>query len=294
MITRCKICGNNSSYNFTSIDISIICEKDYEFYLCRDCNYYFIHPTPDSEYMSKWYNDHPILVDDQGLIKGVQEYLNGSNIIQKNSLNDIFKILELEVKFVLDGNKNSQLSILDVGCGAGILLHFLREKTEAKVTGIDLNKHVIEVGKKYLGLENFYDNLHELSKTGEKFDIISLIDVIEHLSDPVQTILDAKSLLKEKGIILLRCPSTDGFLFNKSIPERWKWVYAPYHLSLFSNLALEKLARQCNMHFQLKEDRLLSLTPHIIHIRLLSDYKFLHNFILSKIASLFSRFFFLF
>ena len=55
-----------------------------------------------------------------------------------------------------------------------------------------------------------------------KFDLITLIDVIEHLPDPVEQIKELSGMLKPNGKIFLRLPVINGILFSKKTPQKWK------------------------------------------------------------------------
>lgn len=288
---NCKICENKTYYIFTSIKDDLgFCESGYNFNKCDVCDYYFIFPTPDKTKISKYYNDHPILTDRDNLERNVQNYLDKKNNLSKSKIYKIKSILNNEI---IKSKKNKihrdRLDFLDIGCNSGILMHFLKENFNANVTGIELNKNAIEIGKKYLKLNNFYNYTEELENKNKKFDVITLIDVIEHVSDPIKMLNDIKKLLKDDGIILLRLPCIDGWLFNRNKPEYWKWVYAPYHLSLFSRQSIKKLAEKCDLKQEILNDELMNLSSEIIYTRFTLEFKFLKKPFLSKFTYYFAK-----
>jgi len=73
--------------------------------------------------------------------------------------------------------------ILDLGCGYGSFLYFLKTNGYQNVTGIDLSAEEINICKKYFKSYHFYeeDILNFIKITNEKFDVIYLSHVLEHI-----------------------------------------------------------------------------------------------------------------
>jgi 2-polyprenyl-6-hydroxyphenyl methylase/3-demethylubiquinone-9 3-methyltransferase len=101
-------------------------------------------------------------------------------------------------------NKN----VLDIGCGGGILTEAMALKG-AIVTGIDMADMALKVAKMHLHesqLEIDYQMItaEEFSEqhTGE-FDIVTCLEMLEHVPDPAAIIYAAKNLLKPDGQLFL-------------------------------------------------------------------------------------------
>lgn len=99
-----------------------------------------------------------------------------------------------------------QKKILDVGCGGGILTESMA-KLGAVVTGIDMAESVIDVAK-------IHSNLSELSihyectdvenfseKHPQQFDVITCMELLEHVPHPEQIISACAKLIKPEGLI---------------------------------------------------------------------------------------------
>ena len=92
---------------------------------------------------------------------------------------------------------------LDVGCGGGILSEALAQSFE--VTGIDTDKKLLDIAKKHaashsLAIEYQHQLLNEFALGKENtFDLITCLEVLEHVDDPEQMIIDISSCLKPGG-----------------------------------------------------------------------------------------------
>ena len=118
----------------------------------------------------------------------------------------LHQINPLRLNFITSKIKLSGARVLDVGCGGGILSESLA-KEGAKVTGIDQGANVIKVAKlhmkesdldidyKQLNIEDYF----KLNK--EKFDVITCLEMLEHVPDPSSIIEKCAALLKPGGTI---------------------------------------------------------------------------------------------
>lgn len=99
-------------------------------------------------------------------------------------------------------------SALDVGCGAGLLAEPLA-RLGAKVTGLDAAPELIEVARAHAkgqGLDIDYRAVAVEQVTG-KFDLVTSMEVIEHVSDPQAFANDLAARLAPGGLMILSTPN---------------------------------------------------------------------------------------
>jgi 2-polyprenyl-3-methyl-5-hydroxy-6-metoxy-1,4-benzoquinol methylase len=98
------------------------------------------------------------------------------------------------------------INILDIGCGNGLFLEFLRNQEYKEIFGIDLSPENIEICKKK-GLNiSKEDAFSFLNKTKKSFDLIVMNDIIEHIpkKEVIQLLKLVRSKLNKDGIVLIK------------------------------------------------------------------------------------------
>lgn len=105
----------------------------------------------------------------------------------------------------LGERKSEKLEILDVGCGAGILMSELERY--GSVHGIDVSELAVEYCKKR-GLPNVsIDDLAKLSFSDARFDVVIALDVLEHIEKDAQAVSEIKRVLKPGGTVIIFVPA---------------------------------------------------------------------------------------
>jgi len=124
--------------------------------------------------------------------------------------------------------KNRLTTVLDVGCGAGAFLDQARQ-AGLQTFGLELNVAAAEKARAK-GHHIFDRLLHEIPTTAcpGGFDLITLFQVLEHVSDPVAVVKDAAAHLKPGGFVAVAVPSEVGVLRLIPLdPAQWP----PHHIS---------------------------------------------------------------
>jgi len=179
---KCPVCAGGSSVIWR--------ERQHRLYRCRKCRIVFLHPVPknssaiyNEDYFRKWY---------------IGYYPQRKAYIEK-----LFSGIEQYA-----GTKGK---MLDVGCGAGILLDVAKE-SGWEVFGQDVSSFAVDYcrGK---GLEVYACSLTELNLPENSFDLITMFDVIAHLGDPVSYLKSCTRLLKPGGYLAIKTPYHPPSLF---------------------------------------------------------------------------------
>src|SRR6059058_3629043 len=103
-------------------------------------------------------------------------------------------------------------SALDVGCGAGLLAEPLA-RLGAKVTGVDASSELIAVAREHakaMGLDVDYHATDVLEIEG-RFDLVTCMEVIEHVADPAAFIDALARRLAPGGLLILSTPNQTGW-----------------------------------------------------------------------------------
>jgi SAM-dependent methyltransferase len=130
------------------------------------------------------------------------------------------------------------LKLLDVGCGDGKFLQEMKNRG-LKVYGIEPDEIKYELSRKK-SLNVFYGFLHELNFKEQFFDIITLNHVLEHVSNPIETLEKIRKILKDSGLVIIQVPRADSFL-AKVFGKDCQIFAVPYHLFNYSLKALSIL-----------------------------------------------------
>ena len=122
------------------------------------------------------------------------------------------RFVEETLAEVFKGTDLASLRVLDVGCGNGSMLALPLARRGLQVTGIDIDARSIEhaerLAKDLAGATFICGDVAELK--AEKFDVVVLAEVLEHMTEPRSLLAESVKHLKESGIVIVTVPNGYG------------------------------------------------------------------------------------
>lgn len=150
--------------------------------------------------------------------------------------------------FRLTGKTFPSMRYLEVGCGSGASV---RAATDLgwKATGIDIDPELIGTGIEQHGADLRCTPLRRGGFDAESFDFIRLRDVIEHLPDPYESLLEIQRLLRPDGIALFVAPNEGALLNRLRLLLGFKramiaWAEPPHHIHGFTPPTLQSILQR--------------------------------------------------
>ena len=221
MKARCIVCGSD--------EVKVLFSKDSVSYAkCRKCDHTMQDPLPDEREILNTYDlGNRYFVDET---KGV-DFEKGERALIDTAR---FYISVLS-PYIRDYGKR-RLNVLDFGCGTGILIsEFAKDGHNA--IGVELSRWASEFGRKRYHVNIMEGDVCEVDLPENSFDVITMMNSIEHLLDPLMFLERLYRLLKKEGIIVIATPNGDCIaarLFGKS----WRYYLPNEHLYIFSPRSL--------------------------------------------------------
>src|SRR5437588_1712189 len=127
--------------------------------------------------------------------------------------------------------------LLDVGCGHGLLLDEARRRGYSGL-GLEMSAAAAAYARDTLGLDVREHTIEQLDEQ-ERFDAIMLVDLLEHVGDPVSTIEQCIAHLRPGGVLCVVTPDPSS-LTARAAGRRW-WGLVPAHSYLLPRRTLLEL-----------------------------------------------------
>ncbi len=276
---KCSACLSNSlrnKYEHVS-DYLYNVDGDYNYLECNDCGSFSLFNDISETELTKFYENY--FTHSDNLNKGKFKYFKDVLIKTLDffyTFNFTKAIIDKLVvsysrKYLFIGG-SIKYRILDFGCGNGDQLLLLKNKGHM-VKGVDFDKKAIKVAiKKGINAKS----VSEL-RTNEEYDIISLLNVIEHLPDPEMTLKMLFNNLSSNGKLMIETPNSRSFL-SKRFKKNWRGLECPRHLVVFSNQGLDDLLLRCGFKIS-SVYRIKSFSFYLNNSNISKMMKFQYKFI---------------
>lgn len=133
--------------------------------------------------------------------------------------------------------------LLEIGCAYGFFLQEARGRFE--VLGLEISDRAVREanarGLPVLPEDEEATTLRRIAEeAANRFDAVVMLDVIEHLSRPRETLRLVAEVLRPGGVLLLTTGDAGSFL-ARAFGRHWRLITPPQHLHFFTGLGLNQL-----------------------------------------------------
>ena len=202
----------------------VFVKNGYPILECKQCGQQSIEIPDPREHVSAVYSDNYFFEGKDGY----PNYLSHGNILYKQGL----RYARLVDKYTSAGK------VLDIGCAAGFILKGF-EDSGWICRGIEPNETMATYGRENLNLDIKTGTI-ETFETGERFDLINMIQVIGHVYDIDKTLKNVTSLLKPGGLVLVESWDRKSFI-ARMMGRNWHEYLPPSVAHWFSDETLSVL-----------------------------------------------------
>jgi len=260
----CPLCRSESITLFKpgTIDPQSITSDDFKitdsnygslwtFYKCRKCRFVFFNPyVPDED-----------IVEFYAQLKD-EEYGSEAEGRSKN-----FRTLLNRLKRLTPGN-----TLLDVGAAGGIFVN-LAQTFGYEAEGIEPSEFLCAEATKHYGLSLFNGTVESFQreKPDAQYAVVTLLDIIEHLTDPAGFMQAVDALLAENGLLVIVTPDIDS-LAARLMGKRW-WHYRIAHINFFNLTSLRFLLDKFGYRIEMKKKYVWNFTLFYLLSRLFPGLK---------------------
>jgi SAM-dependent methyltransferase len=133
--------------------------------------------------------------------------------------------------------------LLEVGCGQGLFLTQARTAGWSTV-GVEILPSLVQVARATHGLEVVQGELSSAGFEPDSFDVVYMNEVIEHVVDPVELMVEVRRILAPGGVAVLRTGSAESWSARFRGGGWWYYHFCPHgHIRFFGPRSARALAR---------------------------------------------------
>ena len=230
----CPCCGLKEETDF-------IRRNGFRLVECNHCHTIYVNPTFTPEILEKYYKDPEC----RGKYIGV---LTSGEDANARTLK-IHSPRRLKIENILKKNVNeiTKQTLLDIGCASGQFLSTFEPDKAPKLFGVEASKILANQAKNAVPNATIINAMFEECKfKNDYFDMITLWEVFEHLTNPYDLLKNICKKLKKGGKLFLALPNMEGFDFQ----ILWKigtHFYPPSHLVYFRKSTIHYLIERAGL-----------------------------------------------
>ena len=233
----CIICDNHNPNNFTVLTKSTRQGKGL-WKKCNNCglavNFNGVDPKNHNQFYKKKY------FEINSLKRG--SYLNAEKHFKMRLPSVKQKFLKIK-KFV-----NKKMDVLEIGSASGELAYCLNNYVKS-YTCFELNPEYVEFINKELSIKAYSEDFMNIKLT-KKYDLIILINTLDHLYNPNIYMSKIKKILKKNGLLYIEIPNDNQIMNSEFMPpfnnNFSKFMYQIAHYYSFNKETIVKYLNKFN------------------------------------------------
>lgn len=195
---------------------------------CRECGLRYLNPRVKESVLKGRYERGSYFSG--GGASGYDDYY-----LQETSLRLTFRRFLRNLKKLVPQAQN----LLEVGCGYGFFLDEAKGFFPGR-TGIELSAAAATTAQNTSSTRVHIGSVHSLPPDMKDFDVIVMINVIEHVYEPLALLVRLRERLTAGGIVVLATPDIGSFWY-KIMKKRWPSFKIPEHVAFYDRKTLEAL-----------------------------------------------------
>jgi 2-polyprenyl-3-methyl-5-hydroxy-6-metoxy-1,4-benzoquinol methylase len=202
--------------------------------ICR-CGLGYLSPRPKQHAINRIYEQSYFDSGTAGV--GYENYIDDSRKLAADPSSLYNTVIQLVHKRYGMASK----TLLDVGAASGVLLSVARDKG-ASVVGIEPNAEAAKAGSELFQLDIRPGYLSDAGFAPDSFDIVTMLEVIEHPTSPRNLLREVKTVLKPGGLLVL---STPNFGMRRFWGQRYQGLHVSYeHLYYWDQHSLKRVLHE--------------------------------------------------
>ncbi len=252
----CNLCGAEDATPFAVVPDLLLDRPDVHAHLvrCRRCGLVYQNPRPTPAEIGEHYppSYEPYADTRKGRV---------GRLLQRAYAYGMYKRTRYVTTAVPQGGR-----LLDLGCATGTFMAAVRDAGGWQVEGVELIEEVAQAARTRHGVKVFAGTLEQAAFADASFDAVTMWDVLEHLHDPVATLVEVNRILRPGGAVIIRVPnleSWDAALFG----NYWAGLDAPRHLTVYTRTTLRRALTMAGLRLERFSTGIGSYVTFVLDVR---------------------------